>query len=167
MAEIRKQALLASGAQIEGLQAGTGAPAAKKVVYSNRKKKGPTAKDVSPAPSRPRSPEPAIATPPPPPEEPTVAAATDAQDAWDASTDDEAAKPAAPEGVKDSWDDSSDEEGKKVPAAPLPTEKVAPAPTPKLQAKGKLAMPLAEMNVTELFLCRTSSQACSKSSSTS
>lgn len=142
MAEIRKQALIASGAQIEGLQAGAGASAAKKVVYGNRKKKGPSAKEISPTSSRPRSPEPqpAVITPPPPAEEPEAAADTGAQDDWDASNDDEAAKPTVLEGVKDSWDDSSDEEGRDVPAAPSPTEKAAPAPTPnKLQAKGEQA----------------------------
>lgn len=142
MAEIRKQALIASGAQIEGLQAGAGASAAKKVVYGNRKKKGPSAKEISPTSSRPRSPEPqpAVITPPPPAEEPEAAADTGAQDDWDASNDDEAAKPTVLEGVKDSWDDSSDEEGRDVPAAPSPTEKAAPAPTPNnLQAKGEQA----------------------------
>ena len=143
MAEIRKQALLASGAQIEGLQAGTAAPAAKKVVYGNRKKKGPIAKEVSPAPSRPRSPEPELAVTTPPPAEEPIAAETGAPDSWDASTDDETAKPAAPEGVKDSWDDPSDDETKKVPvAAPAPApEKATPAPTltpNKSQATGEL-----------------------------
>jgi hypothetical protein len=61
MAELRKQALLASGVQIEGLHhgPGSGPPAAKKVVYGNRKKKGTTAtKDGSVASeSRPRSPD--------------------------------------------------------------------------------------------------------------
>jgi translation initiation factor 5B len=171
MAEIRKQALLASGAQIEGLQAGTGAPAAKKVVYGNRKKKGPSTKDVSPAPSRPRSPEPEpepVTTPTPPPEEPTAAAAIGAQDDWDTSTDDEAAKSVAPEGVKDSWDASSDEEGEKVPSTLLPTEKVAPTLAPnKLQVEGKLVISSVEINVTELFLCSSSEETYSKSISAS
>jgi len=154
MAEIRKQALLASGAQIEGLQhAGAGAPASKKVVYGNRKKKGPTAKDVSPASSRPRSPEPEpepAAPSPPPVEEPTVVAENSAKDDWDALTDDEAAKPAAPDGVKDSWDDSSDEEAKKDTLALAPTEKATPAPTlNKSQAKGELVELLTRIPFTE------------------
>ena len=60
LAEIRKQVLLASGVQIEGLQqpSRSGPPAVKKVVHGNRKKKGRVVKDVSPTPeSRPRSPE--------------------------------------------------------------------------------------------------------------
>ena len=136
MAEIRKQALLASGAQIEGLQGGTGAPATKKVVYGNRKKKGPIAKDISPASSRPRSPEPELPVAiPPPAEVPIVVTETGAPDSWDASTDDEVTKPAVPEGVKDSWDDSSDDETKKIPAA-IP--KAAPTLTPnKLKATGE------------------------------
>ena len=61
LTEIRKQALLTSGAQIEGLQqsSGSGPPVVKNVVYGNLKKKGSVAQDVSPTPeSRPRSLEP-------------------------------------------------------------------------------------------------------------
>jgi translation initiation factor 5B len=49
LTEIKKQALLTSGAQIEGLQqsSGSGPPVVKKVVYGNLKKKGPVAQDVS------------------------------------------------------------------------------------------------------------------------
>ncbi|KAF8169499.1 hypothetical protein BJ912DRAFT_933806 [Pholiota molesta] len=152
MAEIRKQALLASGAQIEGLQqaSGTGPPAAKKVVYGNRKKKGPGGKDASPAPeSRPRSPEsepasPVVApTPAPAPVQPTETKASTeaAKSDWEASSDEEEAKPATPPaGVKDDWDASSDEEK----AAPPP--KIAPEtkPTGKAAATkpAKAAPPL-------------------------
>ena len=113
MAEIRKQALLASGVQIEGLQqsSGSGGPAVKKVVYGNRKKKDPVAKDVSPAPeSRPRSPKPL-----PTVEKPieTIPANGDAKSDWEASSDEnhDDAK-AQGEAVKDSWDASSDDEEK-------------------------------------------------------
>ncbi|KAI0687291.1 hypothetical protein C8Q76DRAFT_686384 [Earliella scabrosa] len=115
-AELRRQALLASGVQIEGLQQqSSGAPAPKKVVYDNRKKKkGPASaagsshpgtrdhspvreeKAAAPAPE----PTPAPATPEPPSEP--------AKDDWEASSDEDAEKKA--EGVKDSWDQSSDDE---------------------------------------------------------
>lgn len=139
MAEIRRQALLASGVQIEGLQQPSGSNAPKKVVYGSRKKKPAAQKDASPAPdSRPRSPEPAHT--PAADEAPKAEAeqevksdwenATDegekgletqVKDSWDASSDEEE-KPATPE-VKDSWDASSDEE----------------APAPKTVADGKPA----------------------------
>ena len=103
LAEIRKQALLASGVQIEGLQqpSGSGAPAVKKVVYGNRKKKGPVAKDVSPAPeSRPRSPEQIVEKPIEP-----IPANGDAKSDWEASSDeDHDDAKAQGETVKDSWD---------------------------------------------------------------
>ncbi|KAF7330874.1 Tr-type G domain-containing protein [Mycena venus] len=144
MAEIRKQALLASGVQIEGLQqaSGSGAPAVKKVVYGNRKKKGPTAaKEASPAPeSRPRTPEPVA-----PAETPAVEPKAEPEDDWEASSAEEETAPAPP-GVKDSWDASSDEEdapppppsvpvstpAKPTPAKSTPTKPAAkPAPVPK------------------------------------
>jgi translation initiation factor 5B len=119
MAELRRQALLASGVQIEGLHqgAGSGPPAAKKVVYGNRKKKGATAtKDGSLVPgSRPRSPEPSSEAPSPAPSAPIqlpVEEKTfngDAKSDWEASTEEEA-KPEVPSSVKDSWDDSSEGE---------------------------------------------------------
>ena len=119
MAELRRQALLASGVQIEGLQQapGSGPSAGKKIGYGNRKKKGPITKEGSPAPeSRPRSPElsseaPSPATPAPvelPAEE--KAPDGDAKSDWEATTDEEEAKTLAPSGIKDSWDDSSDED---------------------------------------------------------
>jgi len=121
MAELRKQALLASGVQIEGLQQAPGAapPSAKKVVYGNRKKKGPSAKEASPASeSRPRSPEPeekAAPSPPPTVEGPSVG---DAKSDWEASSDEGEAQPqVAPASVKDDWDASSEEE--KVSGKPL------------------------------------------------
>ncbi|TFK22197.1 hypothetical protein FA15DRAFT_596525 [Coprinopsis marcescibilis] len=140
MAEIRKQALLASGVQIEGLQAsGSGPAAGKKVVYGNRKKKAPGAKDASPAQSRPRSPEP---TPTPPPA--SVASSSKQDDEpksdWEASSDGEDTKPAAQAPaaaaeVKDSWDASSDEEE-------------APAPAPATKASGKTAAKAAKAATT-------------------
>jgi translation initiation factor 5B len=116
LAEIRKQALLASGVQIEGLQqtSGSGGPAAKKVVYGNRKKKGHVAKDLSPAPeSRSRSPEPPTII-----EKPieAIPANGDAKSDWEASSDeDHDDAKAQGEAVKDSWDASSNDEGKKKP----------------------------------------------------
>ncbi|RDB15518.1 Eukaryotic translation initiation factor 5B [Hypsizygus marmoreus] len=136
MAEIRKQALLASGVQIEGLQQASGsAPTPKKVVYGNRKKKGPTAKDASPAPeSRPRSPESVAAPPPPPAKEASPAAEDEAKDDWEATSEEEANVPPAPEAVKDDWDASSEDEEK----APAPA-KTKPAVPIQPQPKGQPA----------------------------
>ncbi|KAJ7762728.1 hypothetical protein DFH07DRAFT_956629 [Mycena maculata] len=134
MAEIRKQALLASGVQIEGLQqaSGSGPPAVKKVVYGNRKKKGPASavKEASPAPeSRPRTPEPValVVTP-------VVEAKAELEDDWEASSAEEEVK-APPPGIKDSWDASSDEEDAPVTPPPAPVSTPAAKPTTKAPAK--------------------------------
>src|ERR1700735_870793 len=120
-AELRKQALLKSGVQIEGLQAsGSGPPAGKKVVYGNRKKKGPggagMSAEASPVPvSRPLSPEPTPEhTPAPtsPAKVEKLPANDDVKSDWDASSDDEAKATAGPN-IKDSWDASSEDEDKK------------------------------------------------------
>jgi translation initiation factor 5B len=118
MAELRKQALLASGVQIEGLQQQhAGGQAPKKVVYGNRKKKapatstgsGPATREASPAPEeKPTTPETASEPLPTAPVAEEKEAKADVKDDWDASSGDEA-KPATT-GVKDSWDASSDEE---------------------------------------------------------
>lgn len=156
-AEIRKQALLASGAQIEGLQQ-TAAPS-KRPVYTNRKKAG-LAKGGSPAPeSVPQTPE-----PPPPKEltpepiptpEPEPAAVEkvdqDVPDDWEAS-EGEQDLPAAD--VKESWDDSSEEdEGVPRPAA-TPASK--PTSTPKaatktVRTKGCL-LPVVRCRLSNLLL---------------
>lgn len=119
-AELRKQALLASGVQIEGLQQGARAPVSqKKVVYENRKKKkGTTGQTDSGHATREPSPERTeeLAAPESEPASPSVAESTEiapapaesTKDDWDASSEEEGQKPAA--GVKDSWDDESDEE---------------------------------------------------------
>ncbi|KAJ4491720.1 hypothetical protein C8R41DRAFT_833842 [Lentinula lateritia] len=118
-AEIRKQALLASGVQIEGLQQSSNMPT-KKVVYSNRKKKGPTTNGASPASSRPRTPESPVVQEEKkdsilnladgslaPANKLEEAEEASAKDDWDASSDEDT-KPAS-DGKKDSWDASSDE----------------------------------------------------------
>ncbi|KAI0260503.1 hypothetical protein BC834DRAFT_900115 [Gloeopeniophorella convolvens] len=130
-AEIRKQALLASGVQIEGLQQ-PGAPS-KRPVYRNRKK-GPTNRD-SPAPDSapqtPQPPPPKELTPEPIPEPepaPTGTAPDDVPDDWEASGDEEKTAPPTAD-VKGSWDDSSDEEQEKQPATPpAPAPRSTPAP---------------------------------------
>lgn len=146
MAEIRRQALLASGVQIEGLQQqpqGDGLPAPKKVVYGARKKKGPTAKDSakdSPGPSRPETPAPEAITTSIPQDVAGQPTNEGAKSDWDDSTEEEIT-PQAPPGVKDDWDASSDDENavaalepsKSVPAAktkPMPNtpSKAEPAP---------------------------------------
>ncbi|KAH9483008.1 Eukaryotic translation initiation factor 5B [Psilocybe cubensis] len=146
MAEIRKQALLASGVQIEGLQQASGSvPAAtKKVVYGNRKKKGPGAKDQSPTHSRPRSPEPMVAR------VSTPAAAKETNDApksdWEASSDEEPSPPVA-SNIKDSWDATSEEEevderpvAAKTAPKEVPVSKIsAPAPKTEKPVSGKIA----------------------------
>jgi translation initiation factor 5B len=138
MAEIRKQALLASGVQIEGLQQAsvTGPPAVKKVVYGNRKKKGPGAKDASPAPSRPRSPEVVVDRAPslPPAQvKPIEAANGDAKSDWEASSGEEEVKPEAPisvtPDVKDDWDASSEDEEAQPP--PKPAAPIKPSAIPQ------------------------------------
>jgi translation initiation factor 5B len=134
MAEIRKQALLASGVQIEGLQqaSGSGAPAVKKVVYGNRKKKGPAnaAKEASPAPeSRPRTPEPVA-----PVVEPVVEPKAEPEDDWEASSAEEETVKSPPAGVKDSWDASSDEDDAPSPP-PVPASTPAKSTTTKPVAK--------------------------------
>ncbi|KAJ4471998.1 hypothetical protein J3R30DRAFT_3522507 [Lentinula aciculospora] len=136
-AELRKQALLASGVQIEGLQQPSGV-STKKVVYSNRKKKGPTVNSGSPVPSRPRTPESPVVQEEK--TEPTPVHAGESEEApiedapmkddWDASSDDET-KP-TPDEIKDSWDASSDEGTKlklipaSTPAAPRSSLKSTP-----------------------------------------
>ncbi|KAH6915473.1 hypothetical protein BKA70DRAFT_1420426 [Coprinopsis sp. MPI-PUGE-AT-0042] len=143
MAELRKQALLASGVQVEGLQAsGSAPPAAKKVVYGNRKKKGPatkepSSKDASPAPeSRPRSPE----LPASPSPAPALKPEGEAKSDWDASSDDEPEVKAADSAVKDSWDASSDEEKPEPAPSPAPTKDGKGAPKAKATAT-KVAPP--------------------------
>ena len=130
MAEIRKQALLASGVQIEGLQQSANAGAPKKVVYGSRKKKDSgvkdaASKDASPAPeSPPRTPKPL---------KEEVKPAEEERDEWDVSSEEEDAKPpakTAPD-TKDDWDASSEEEEE---AKPEP----APAPL-KVESKGEPA----------------------------
>ncbi|EIW62251.1 translation initiation factor eIF5B [Trametes versicolor FP-101664 SS1] len=131
-AELRKQALLASGVQIEGLQQGGGEPRAKKVVYDNRKKKkGPASaasgshpgtRDPSPVREEKRAapkPTPAVAAPEPEPTTPVDD--DDVKDSWDASSDEEEKKD---EDVKDSWDASSGDETEE---APKPAQKAAAA----------------------------------------
>ncbi|KAK0467779.1 uncharacterized protein EV420DRAFT_1616612 [Desarmillaria tabescens] len=131
MAEIRKKALIASGAQIEGLQQQlTGGPP-KKVVYGNRKKN--IKKEVTE--SRPRTPEPE----PEPPKEQVkekedVNGKSAAKEDWDESSEEENEDAKKLEGVKDDWDASSDEEPEKPLAAPIEQKKSstqkAPVPAP-------------------------------------
>lgn len=117
-AEIRKQALLASGVVIEGLQqqqtrGSTAAP--KKFTYGSKKKKtqtGTSTKESTPI-STPLlttkglTPEPEP-SPPTPEEKPS-----DIKDEWDAESEEE-----KPSGVKNDWDADSEEEAPvKAPAA--------------------------------------------------
>ncbi|KAK0447939.1 hypothetical protein EV421DRAFT_1733112 [Armillaria borealis] len=135
MAEIRKKALIASGAQIEGLQQQQAGGPPKKVVYGNRKKN--VKKEVTE--SRPRTPEPE-----PEPEPPKEQAKEEvnekgaAKDDWDDSSEGENEDTKKPEGVKDDWDASSEEETEKPLAAPAeqkkgqtPSAQKAPAAKPK------------------------------------
>ncbi|KAG9219474.1 hypothetical protein CCMSSC00406_0005368 [Pleurotus cornucopiae] len=139
MAELRKKALLQSGVQIEGLQQATsnGAPS-KKVVYGNRKKKGPTAKETikeaSPAPaSRPETPDSTATPPPQTPKEGSVAD-DEVKDDWDASSEDESKAARKAEGIKDSWDASSDDEDSKAPPPP-PVAEIKPKVKEAAQTK--------------------------------
>ncbi|KAF8495216.1 hypothetical protein F5888DRAFT_1843837 [Russula emetica] len=138
-AEIRKQALLASGAQIEGLQ--QHAAPSKRPVYGNRKKVGrgggspaPESVPQTPEPPPPRelTPEP-ILTPEPEPEPTAVGkVAQDVPDDWEAPGEEEA-PPAAD--VKESWDDSSEEDEEKPAPLATPASKPSPLPTPKATTK--------------------------------
>ncbi|KAI9511278.1 hypothetical protein F5148DRAFT_1172355 [Russula earlei] len=136
-AEIRKQALLASGAQIEGLQQPT-APS-RRPVYSNRKKGG-HAKGGSPAPdSVPQTPDPLppkeLALEPVPNHEPeptpVVKSAQDVPDDWAASSEEENTPVAE---VKDAWDESSeaDEEDPAPVTAPASKLKSTPKSVTKI-----------------------------------
>ncbi|KAH9059350.1 P-loop containing nucleoside triphosphate hydrolase protein [Lactarius vividus] len=133
-AEIRRQALLASGVQIEGLHQ-SGAPT-RRPVYGNRKRGGP-AKSGSPAPdSVPQTPEPSqskelASEPHESGQSPADSASDDVQDDWEASS--EEGETAPPAEMKESWDDSSEEEGAE--AAPVSGQK----PTSTPQAAKKLA----------------------------
>ncbi|PPQ81088.1 hypothetical protein CVT25_014551 [Psilocybe cyanescens] len=151
MAEIRKQALLASGVQIEGLQqaSGSGPAAAKKVVYGNRKKKGPGAKDQSPAPSRPRSPDPVEETKARTPKPIVTVKSTETKDTngdaksdWEASSNEEEPTPAASTNVKDSWDASSDEEEEEKPVVKATPKAVPASKTSAPAAKVEKATPV-------------------------
>ncbi|KAI0299753.1 hypothetical protein B0F90DRAFT_1810587 [Multifurca ochricompacta] len=128
-AEIRRQALLASGQ--------SGAPS-KRPVYGNRRK-GVPAKGGSSAPDSvpqtPEPPHPKELAPEPEPElesesesEPALAeqAAEDVPDDWEASSGDEKIPPAAE--VKESWDDSSNAEENGTVHATSPASKLTPAP---------------------------------------
>lgn len=117
-AEIRKQALLASGVQIEGLQQSSGP--AKRPIYGNRKKNIPKAGSATPT-SQPQTPAPPPFKELEPEPEPTpelkVEApkenqkVNDVKSDWDVSSDED--EKAAAADVKDSWDDPSDEEAAK------------------------------------------------------
>ncbi|KAH9049213.1 P-loop containing nucleoside triphosphate hydrolase protein [Lactarius deliciosus] len=116
-AEIRRQALLASGAPT------------KRPVYGNRKRGGP-AKSGSPAPdSVPQTPEPSqskelASEPLESGQSPTDSASDDVQDDWEASSEEEETAP--PAETKESWDDSSEEEGAE--ATLVSAQKPASAP---------------------------------------
>ena len=127
-AEIRRQALLASGVHIEGLQRQTGGPAPRKVTYGNRKRDKPAVSTTDSRASTP-APESKPATPPPaspvPPEDDADAQAEskDVKDDWDASTDEETTAQKSALDVKDDWDASSDDEKEKPPTKAAPAAK--------------------------------------------
>ena len=133
-AEIRKQALLASGVQIEGLHQ-PGAPP-KRPIYGNRKRGG-LAKGNSPAPDsvpqtpEPRQPEELASEPAAELESGQSPAESEVQDDWEAPSEEETAPP--PAEMKESWDDSSDE-GE---VAPVPVATPAQKPTHTPQAVKK------------------------------
>lgn len=150
-AELRRQALLASGVVVEGLQQPSDIPSTtgKKVVYGNRKKRPiatgretPITSPSSPAPSsRPLTPEPV------PESAESSIKVEGVKDDWDADSDDGEAKPVVQPGIKDSWDDSSEEEAsplppttKELPKAPgALTLKPSPAAKTTAEANGSAA----------------------------
>lgn len=131
MAEIRKQALLASGVQIEGLQQKDNAPVPKKVTYGARKRK-PVARDSEADISRPETPAPETVTTALPQEEDDQEELADEQSAgenkrsdWEDSSDEEESKPQVTSRVKDSWDAASDEDAPPNDKTNTPTVKAA------------------------------------------
>lgn len=124
-AEIRRQALIASGVQIEGLQQ-TSAPS-KRPLYGNRKKapvgRGPPSAPES-AIQTPEPPSPKELAPEPKEEKKKVEPTDDLKSDWDASSDEEKGKPSD---VKETWDESSDEEDAPKPATETskPAEKAS------------------------------------------
>ncbi|XP_006459793.1 hypothetical protein AGABI2DRAFT_184341 [Agaricus bisporus var. bisporus H97] len=131
MAERRKEALLASGVYIEGLQQPSGGGAPKKPVYGNKKKK-PLKTSSPAADSRPRSP--AHIPEPDTQETPKVEVVDDVKSDWENSADEQKSisgtQPESQSEVKDTWDASSDEEkeasASKHTADAGPSEKAKP-----------------------------------------
>ncbi|WVQ70320.1 uncharacterized protein L199_008546 [Kwoniella botswanensis] len=154
-AEARKQAMLASGMVVAGLQDGAAPEAKKKVVYGNRKKQQkPTAKETATPPPEPASPAPA---PVPVEKKPEPAPAKEeSEDDWDKSEDEVEKVVAGVDKLKveeseDDWDKSSDDEATPAPApAAAPKTSVsapaeaAPASTPAPAAAP--AKPAAQIN---------------------
>ncbi|KAL5527046.1 hypothetical protein ACEPAG_5837 [Sanghuangporus baumii] len=143
-AELRKQALLASGVQIEGLSK---SEKQKRPVYGNRKKKpGPKGRDDDDRSSTqaltPEVQSPVVKTEDLPTSEPPSAAASpkvDVRDDWDAESEHEKPEtPAAADGVKSDWDaSSSDEESKSEPTKAAKAPKRAAQPESAVQPKAK------------------------------
>lgn len=146
-AEIRKQALLASGVQIEGLQRQGGGASSRKVTYGNRKR---TATPSVSTGSRAVSPSPApedVVTPPPASPTPVESVVgiteetptpVDTKDDWEASSADEDKATKSVPGVKDDWDDSTDEESKPEKPVEKPAKSTTKAGAPaakKAEAK--------------------------------
>ncbi|KAG9019509.1 hypothetical protein FRB90_001170 [Tulasnella sp. 427] len=147
-AEMRRQALIASGAVVAGQAdkaasgSGGGAP---KFKYGGKSKgqkqtKAPSstvASDSTPAsPAISEATLPSVAEPVPSPSKAVEKPA--AKDSWEDSDEEEAAPPAAPaaqSGVKDDWDASSDEEPTPAHAKAEPAKKAAPTPAGKGPAK--------------------------------
>ncbi|WWD10373.1 hypothetical protein V865_008508 [Kwoniella europaea PYCC6329] len=154
-AEARKQAMLASGMVVAGLQDGAAPEAKKKVVYGNRKKQQKsTAKETATLPPEPASPAPA---PVPVEKKPEPAPAKEeSEDDWDKSEDEVEKVVAGVDKLKveeseDDWDKSSDDEATPAPASAAASKtsaaapaKAAPASTPAPAAAP--AKPAAQIN---------------------
>jgi translation initiation factor 5B len=133
-AEIRRQALLASGVQIEGLQQPGALP--KRPIYGNRRKGG-LAKGSSPAPdSVPQTPEPPLPKALAPEANPELETGQspaendtdDVQDDWEASSEEETAP--LPAEMKESWDDSSDDGEAEAEQKPTPVPQTVKTSVP-------------------------------------
>ncbi|OCB84360.1 hypothetical protein A7U60_g8344 [Sanghuangporus baumii] len=141
-AELRKQALLASGVQIEGLARGE---KSKRPVYGNRKKKaGPKGKDDDDRSSTqaltPEVQSPVVKTEDLPSSEPPSAAASpkvEVKDDWGAESEPEKPEtPATADGIKSDWDaSSSDEESKPESTKATKSPRRAAQPEPAVQSK--------------------------------
>ncbi|KAF8589995.1 hypothetical protein K439DRAFT_1628210 [Ramaria rubella] len=143
-AEIRRKALLESGVKIEGLQQTVRVAAPKKVVYGNRKKRGPAVAATKE--SSALLAEEVIVEPTEAPREEAASPKGD----WEAGGDEEDTAEDRTEDVKDSWDASSGDEtseplkpNKKVIELGAPEKNATPSNAKSTDKTGQALKPAA------------------------